>query len=513
MNLKLQVLETNIPWNVLQEFNISVGNVKIPEQSAHSVDFYAQEGRIATCDFIPSDDLYNLLINYRQNYMHIINSELTYFYCELSDEVTNEVMFKGMALYSFEFDDYKFMVKGFSIADSVYILIKYWLDWVEATQLIVPPSEGDTAPALTTSFSNALDLAIQSESFSERVGPFIIQNTYQTEIEFNGVLVSNYELLNLGSVFFGLTNDKFFEEISETQYSYLVRKTNLYRANITVSEFDLIACHYYYNYYLAWTPDGADPVYLEKIYIKRYRIESTGQYFLLDNIFVRRNLSPTIDFGHLPYPELYKGIYEELESTGTRLYDTEYLAQGYLEQKDPFIFSHAGDNYAIVPGLSENGAYWQIYLNGTIFFDEIELNGDITPSELLKGLVLINNLGIYSSLAGNIIIANRIKTYGNPNQIYLDFNDIRSEYVEGIPSKYTDDALNVFFNKDAIAEIIKDYYNSLDKKYKVKRNIITDETNIFINDEIIIDGKTYKVYAKDNFSLYPFVKYKTYGEV
>lgn len=510
MNLKLQVLETNIPWNVLQEFNISVGNVKIPEQSAHSVDFYAQEGRIATCDFIPSDDLYNLLINFRQNYMHIINSELTYFYCELSDEVTNEVMFKGMALYSFEFDDYKFMVKGFSIADSVYILIKYWLDWVEATQLIVPPSEGDTAPALTTSFSNALDLAIQSETFSERVGPFIIQNTYQTEIEFNGVLVSNYELFNLGSVFFGLTNDQFFEENPENQsgYGYFVRKTNLYRANITVSGFDLIACHYFYNSDYIDTPAGPEDIFEERIYVKRYRIRSTGQYFLLDNINVQRNLNPA-DF----IDPSYQGIYDELESTGTRLYDTEYLAQGYLEQKDPFIFSHAGDNYAIVPGLSENGAYWQIYLNGTIFFDEIELNGDITPSELLKGLVLINNLGIYSSTAGNIIIANRIKTYGNPNQIYLDFNNIRSEYVEGIPSKYTDDALNVFFNKEAIAEIIKDYYNSLDKKYKVKRNIITDETNIFINDEIIINGKTYKVYAKDNFSLYPFVKYKTYGEV
>ena len=90
-----------------------------------------------------------------------------------------------------------------------------------------------------------------------------------------------------------------------------------------------------------------------------------------------------------------------------------------------------------------------------LFFDLIEINGDVSPSELLKGLVLINNLGIYSSPAGNIIIANRIKTYGNPNQIYLDFDDIRSEYVEGVPSKYTDSALDVFFNKDAICESYK----------------------------------------------------------
>ena len=47
MNLKLQALETNTPWNVIEEYNISVGNVSIPEQSAHSVDFSIQEGRLA----------------------------------------------------------------------------------------------------------------------------------------------------------------------------------------------------------------------------------------------------------------------------------------------------------------------------------------------------------------------------------------------------------------------------------------------------------------------------------
>ena len=131
----------------------------------------------------------------------------------LSDELTGEVMFKWFRLYILlGLMNYEYIVTGFTIADSVYILIKYWLDWVEDTQLIVPPSSGDEQPALSTSFSNALDLCIQSESFSERVGPFNIQNSYQTEIEFNGVEVSNYELLSLGDVFFSLDSEDFFEE-------------------------------------------------------------------------------------------------------------------------------------------------------------------------------------------------------------------------------------------------------------------------------------------------------------
>ena len=84
---------------------------------------------------------------------------------------------------------------------------------------------------------------------------------------------------------------------------------------------------------------------------------------MLDNVNMQRPLNPN-DFTD----SSYQGVYEELESTGTRLYDTEYLEQGYLVQKDPFVFSHAGDDYVISSRLSENGVYWQIYLNGTIIF-------------------------------------------------------------------------------------------------------------------------------------------------
>lgn len=514
MILRLKALDQNNSWAVLSEHEIQLSECSIPAQSLTSINYFNVEGRTATCSFNTSDtEIIGLLISSLNSYIHSVSDDLTTIQGEIYDEVLDKIVFTGFLGSFFDYDDYYQTFENIEIYDSVQMLIKYWLPWCYDSSIY--RVIGTTFDSLLSAslFDNDYWAIPESQRINNKMFPYEIIKRYQDNLQI-GQNVQDLLLTTL-DIFLdwqdGMTEEEFYADayISNAgdpfnNQKFYVRKSNMYLIPIGTQSAQLNVCLYEYTYHkttVNYQPGYPFLEYIsEKIQVQTYIINSYGEIELDINTDESNMLTLIYGDQSEDYGEM---VYNNRVSSSSRLYDTYYLNSGFIEAKNPLLASFSGDSVAAIPGD------WNVFFTGTAFLNTFTVGWYPKNIDVLKGLLLSGNIGMFSSLSGEIIFDNKFRSVGA--SIYLDIEEVRSRYIREETGSIDEKDLDVFENNDQVIGFIrKSYLPEISKANKTKE-FITQNGEIEIGSFIYIGSKIYYILKKDLYANYPFTTYKGKG--
>lgn len=514
MILTLKALDQSNSWSVLSEHEIQLTEYSIPAQSLTSVNYFNVEGRTATCSFNTSDtDVVGLLISSLDRYIHSVSDDLTTIQGEIYDEVLDKIVFTGFLGSVFDYDDYYQSFENIEIYDSVQMLIKYWLPWCYESSIYRVIGITFNSLLSASLFDNDYTLIPESSRINNKMFPYEIVKRYQDNLQI-GQSVQDLLLTTL-DIFLdwqdGMTADEFYNDVYLSNSGdpfnnrkFYVRKSNMYFIALDNGGVQLNVCLYEYIYYkttVNYQPNIPQQEYIsEKIQVQTYIINNYGE--IETDIDIDESNILTLIYGNQS-EDYGETAYNNRVSSQSRLYDTYYLNMGFIEAKNPLIANFDGDSVASIPGD------WNVFFTGTAFLNTFSIENNPKNIDVLKGLLLSGNIGMFSSLSGEIIFDNKFKNTGA--SVSLNIEDIRSSYIREETGSVDEEDLEVFTNSNQVIEFIrKSYIPDISKANKTKQ-IITQNGEIEIGTFVYIGNKVYYILKKDFYSNYPFTTYKGKG--